>query len=207
MDDKEKQIDDKEKLQQIEDKLREEGIKIFEDNDGVKYTNESLFQSIYHCFDGTYGTGGGGNWGACVQQMAEWYVANIHDYNQGALTECSLVNKKVRHDCSGFTTACLWLFGTLLDKTWPPNSTSYTTGAGISEQMESAGFVKLPFSFESAQPFDIISFCGHVEIYNGCKNGRHTSWAWGSCHDAAHGGLPCGTAHVKQGYDTIWRKS
>lgn len=192
---------------ELEDKLREENIEVFEDKDGIKYTNESLFQAIYHCCDGTYAGAGGGNWGECVKNMAKWYVTNIHDYNQGALSMCSLVDRKVRHDCSGFTTACLWLHGTLLDIVWPPNSSVYTSGLGIESKMNEAGFTKMPFSFSSVQPFDIISFNGHVEIYNGFIDHKHTSWAWGSCHDAAHGGLPCLTAHVRQGYTTIWRKS
>lgn len=200
-----KEQENKEIDKSVEEKLREENIEIFEDDDGVKYTNESLFSAIYHCCDGTYGAGG--DWAICVQKMGQWYVANIHDYNQGALSECSLLNgRKVRHDCSGYTTACLWLFGALLDEIWPPPSKSYTYDERIAQKLTSAGFIKLPFSFTSVKPFDIMTYDGHVEIYNGFVNNKHTSWAWGACHDMAHGGLPCGTAAIKRGYDVIWRK-
>ena len=148
---------------------------------------------------------GDGKWAKAVIDMAMWYVENVHSYSQPTLTFCPLVGRNVRWDCSGFTTACLWNYGALQDVMWPPTSTAYTHDPLIAKKLAAAGFEKMAFSWDIVQPFDIITYAGHVEIYNGVVDGKHSSWAWGSCHDISHGGLPCGTAHVKQGYDVIWR--
>lgn len=148
---------------------------------------------------------GDGKWARAVIEMAEWYVKNVHAYSQPTLSFCPLVMRNVRWDCSGFTTACLWRYGALKDIMWPPASAAYTNDQNIGKKLQDAGFEKMTFSWDNVQAFDIISYPGHVEIYNGIKDGKHSSWAWGSCHDEAHGGLPCSTAHQKQGYDVIWR--
>lgn len=154
---------------------------------------------------GLNNSGGDGRWAQAVVEMAEWYVNNVHTYSQTTTAPCPLVNKNVRYDCSGFITACLWHYGALLDYPGIPSSAAFTNDDVLAKKLEEAGFEKLTFSWDTVQPFDIISFSGHVEIYNGLKDGKHSSYAWGSCHDASHGGLPCGTAHIKQGYDVIWR--
>lgn len=148
---------------------------------------------------------GDGRWAKAVIEMAAWYETNIHEYNQSKFSLCSLINRKVRWDCSGFTTACLWLYGALSDVSYPPTSTLFTADGTIGKKLQDAGFEKLTFSWDTVQPFDIITYKGHVEIYNGKKQGSHTSWSWGSCHDKSRGGLPCKTAAVKHGYDVIWR--
>lgn len=148
---------------------------------------------------------GDGQWTRAVIEMAAWYVSNIHEYNQGKTSFCSLVNRDVRWDCSGFTTACLWNYKALLEFKSAPRSGMFTNDKKVAEAMERAGFVKYVFTWDSVEPFDIITYDGHVEIYNKRENGKHTSYAWGSCHDANRGGLPCGTAHTKEGYDIIWR--
>ena len=149
---------------------------------------------------------GDGRWTAAVNQMATWYTQNIHTYSGAMLVDCPLINRKVRADCSGFTTACLWLYGALLDIAWPPASGAYTNDSNIGAKLQTAGFAKMQFaSWDTVMAYDIICFDGHVEIYNGNIDGKHSSWAWGSCHDTASGGLPCHTAHVARGYDVIWR--
>ena len=146
---------------------------------------------------------GDGLWGSAVMQMAAWYVSNIHDYSQTKFTPCPLVNRNVRHDCSGFITACLWKYGALANVIYPPASSEYTNGDSLGAQLTLDGFEKIPFSWDTVKPFDIITYNGHIEIYNGIINGKHTSWAWGNNHDIAHGGLPCST--VKKQYTYIWR--
>ena len=69
--------------------------------------------------------GGDGKWARAVIEMAGWYVKNVHAYSQPTLTFCPLVNRNVRWDCSGFTTACLWLYGALQDVMWPPTSSTF----------------------------------------------------------------------------------
>lgn len=152
------------------------------------------------------------NWVQAVHDIAGWYVNNIHEYNQSAYSYCELVKRKVRWDCSGFVTACLWRYGALSEIQTPPNSHMYVDDKNIDRLMRAAGFTKLRFAWRTAQPYDIISYKGHVEIYNGQHEGRHTSWAWGSCHDKLHGGLPCSTVGGKNApgtrkYDVIWRNT
>lgn len=53
-------------------------------------------------------------WQRKVIEMKTWYEHNIKDYKQsgkGAFSQCKLLGKKVRHDCSGFVGACLQYFG------------------------------------------------------------------------------------------------
>lgn len=154
-----------------------------------------------------FDNGAGGRWARAVMEIAEWFSENIHVYSQSDTEFCPLTNRLARCDCSGFVTSCLWRYGALQTVSWPPSSSAYTSAAYIADLMEAAGFVMLPFSWEEAKPFDIIAYSGHIEIYNGILNGRKSSWSWGSCHDKAHGGLPCSTAAQSRGYEIIWRNT
>jgi GH24 family phage-related lysozyme (muramidase) len=146
--------------------------------------------------------GSPGNWQAAVRDVANWYVHNVTAYSQPTLTLCNLTGKQARWDCSGFVTCCLQRYGILLDTNWPPRSGAYANDDTIGKKLQEGGFHKYLFNgWDSVQPYDIIAYDGHIEIYNGLINGKHTSWAWGAYHPS----LPCGTAHVKNGYDVIWR--
>ena len=47
-------------------------------------------------------------WNNVVQTVAKWYQTNVHDYNQGKYSKCGISNcGMVRHDCSGYVSACL----------------------------------------------------------------------------------------------------
>ena len=140
-------------------------------------------------------------WQKAVREVANWYTHNVKTYSQTTMTMCSLTGMQVRWDCSGFVTACLQRYGLLRDVKWPPSSRSYANDPSLGRALENGGFEKLLFSWDTVQPFDIIVYNGHIEIYNGRINGKHTSWAWGAYHPT----LPCGTAHVSAGYDYIWR--
>lgn len=168
-------------------------------------TKDDVINGLLRFAHATGIDGTGGRWARAVQDIAAWYVSNIHEYNQSKTVYCDLVNKDVRCDCSGFVTACLWKYGALQDVEWPPVSSTYTSDTGIKDKLKDAGFEKMPFSWNVVKPYDIISYNGHVEIYNGVVNGCHTSWSWGNVHDEAHGGLPCKTSHVSGGYDVIYR--
>ena len=178
---------------------------IFFDKDGHKYTNETILEGIQNNIKIVRGGFGGsfdGSWASAVQEMGKWYESNVHTYSQGERTECPLVdNYGVRHDCSGYVCACLWLFGAL-PKGQFYQSAGFTTDANLASTLESKGFVGGTYSVSEVKPYDIISYCGHVEIYAG--NGK--SWAWGNVHDTEHGGLPCGTA-AKTKYQKIWRRA
>ena len=147
-------------------------------------------------------------WPEAVIQMKSWYEQNIHDYSQGrakdpmpCFTMCNIPGAgNCRHDCSGFVSACLRVFGA-----FPANYTSCSAmmlpGATDGKRLQSAGFQALSYNIETAQPFDIFVLNGHTEIYAGNRR----SYNWGSCHDIAHGGMPSGTSHLSKGYEVMYR--
>lgn len=139
--------------------------------------------------------------------MGKWYQANIHDYNQGAYSMCTVVNAgRVRHDCSGFVSACLRAAG-IIGSGVIYSSRDFLAGGRASSALRKAGFVSMRYSLSSVRPYDIIAYNGHVEIYAGRINGSDRSWAWGSVHDGLNGhtGEPCYTAS-KSRYVVMWRQ-
>ena len=159
-------------------------------------------------------------WGEAVCAMGKWYEKNIHtylglteqtkNYNTSSRYDCPLTNAKVRDDCSGFTSACLNLFGL---SGFLTSSGGFATDSNVGNQLESAGFQKLTYSKESLQPYDIYTHgpqngarFGHVEI---CAS-QNKQWGWGNVHDGLVGprnkkgvGLPCGWSSGS--YTHIWR--
>lgn len=152
--------------------------------------------------------GDNSSWTKAVQSMGKWYESNVHEYNQSGWSSCDLLSgTRVRHDCSGYVSACLQYFGTL-KKGVVFSSCEYTTSSKVSDLLKSGGFTKLNYSWDIAQPYDIISYCGHVEIL--AEKGEHPkSWGWGSCHDCrnGHACMPAGTGQKPKGstYKVIWR--
>ena len=200
------------------------GCLLFYDKDKVPYTNESIIQGIVKHSTIVMGYGGfdfegggiisaGGTWPQMVQKMGKWYEANIHTY-QGTTykkPQCAKswfkgpLGYNVGDDCSGYVCACLHGIGAMSTGThW--SSSSFTTDSSVEEQLKKAGFVKIPWSFESRRPYDIQTKCGHVEIYAGVDaNGSHRSWGWGWIHDTSHGGMPAKIDRTK--YTYIFRKT
>jgi lysozyme family protein len=157
----------------------------------------------------TVGTVSGniGEWSKAVATMGKWYEKNIHEYNQGSTKYCDLIGTNVRKDCSGFVSACLQLFGTF-KKGFMTNSSGFNSDASVASMLTNGGFKKLPYSWETVQPYDIIAYSGHVEIL--AEKGEHPkSWGWGSAHDCqgVHACMPAGTGKKPIGstYKTIWR--
>lgn len=139
------------------------------------------------------GSSSGTSWASAVQTIGNFYTSNKLPYNQTQSVFCSLVNKNVREDCSGYVSACLWKFGVNIAM-----STSYgfTASSGsLYNTLSSAGFTQMDYSFANLQPYDIITYNGHVEIYAGNKQ----SYAWGSAHTS----LP--TPMANKPYTKIWR--
>ena len=159
------------------------------------------------------GAGSNSTWAQAVQTMGKWYEQNIHNYNQGQYTRCNLTNSSVRHDCSGFVSACLQYFGTF-KKGRTENSGTFTRGADVAKVMQNGGFRKMSYSWDAVQPFDIVSFNnggkGHVEIL-ASKSDPIKDWGWGSVHDCSKGKNACmpavadGNRYKKNVYTVIWR--
>ena len=157
---------------------------------------------------GSGGTGSMNAWQDAVIKMKTWYENNIHNYSQGvgkwagqpAWTHCPLINQKTRHDCSGFVTSCLKLFG-LTGWKWNTMIEGQWQGKGNEQwkMLESAGFTALPYKKEDVQAWDIINGPTHVEIYAG----NNKSYSWGSAHPIEKGGMPSATSWIK--YNVIWR--
>ena len=140
--------------------------------------------------------------------MGKWYEGHVDKYSQSETTGCTLLDgAMVRKDCSGFVSACLQLFGTF-KKGFMTNSSGFNSDASVASMLTNGGFKKLPYSWETVQPYDIIAYSGHVEIL--AEKGEHPkSWGWGSLHDCKNGRacMPAGTGKKPIGstYKTIWR--
>ena len=143
-------------------------------------------------------------WKSSVEKVAQWYQNNVHDYSQNSFIKCPLFNKNIRKDCSGFVMACLWMYGAFKEDKQIYSSSNFISNGNFAKEMNKYGFEKHSFDINNLKPYDIIVYNGHVEIYNGYQNGKHTSWSWGNVHDSKKGGLPCATASLKK-YTTIWR--
>lgn len=165
-------------------------------------------QTISDCASVGNTIGNIGEWSKAVATMGKWYEKNVHEYNQSAFIACDLLGgTKVRKDCSGYVSACLQLFGTF-KKGFVTNSGGFNSNASVASILSNGGFKKLPYSWETVQPYDIIAYNGHVEIL--AEKGEHPkSWGWGSTHDCknGHACMPAGTGNKPKGtkYKTIWR--
>lgn len=157
-------------------------------------------------------------WNQAVQQMGKFYMQNIHTYQGGTSGHasgarrsypCPLLGHSVGDDCSGFTSACLQLFGAFPGSYIVSSSGFASTGGTTANYLRKAGFSPLRFSgYTLLQPFDIIARNGHVEIFYGKNGSSFMSYAWGNIHDGRNGhkGMPCYTA-TKPGYSIVWRNS
>ena len=157
-----------------------------------------------------YGVGAGSNstWAKSVETIGKWYEANIHNYNQSRYTFCNLTNTKVRHDCSGYVSACLQYFKAF-NNGLTTSSAGFTSEEKIARILEKNGFRKIAYSWDEVQPFDIVSHGSHVEIL-ASKNRPIKDWGWGSCHDGINGnaGMPANAdskAYTNNKYKVIWR--
>jgi hypothetical protein len=153
----------------------------------------------------------------------------------------------VRDDCTGFVTACVlvyifnnglfesldgdlqdvvlsWFTNAPTSDVWDSKSNTTKNVENLRKIMIALDFEELDYTFETIQPFDIMSgnkpSAGnfhHAEIYAGEDNGVHKSWAWGSIHDGSYNrakkkhreGMPCFFKSPKNNvsaYHTVWRK-
>lgn len=153
-----------------------------------QFTSEGIFSQVKLTDCNTlvsehYPSGGNSSWANAVDTMGKWYEKNVHDYAHSTV-DCSLVNGKVRIDCSGFASACLQYFG-VFKNPYAPRSADFTTSEKVAEQLEKGGFKKMAYSFNAVQPYDILSFQGHVEIFavKGKDEGSSKSYGWGNIND------------------------
>lgn len=156
-------------------------------------------------------------WNQAVQQMGKFYMQNIHTYQGGTSGHasgarrsysCPLVGHSVGDDCSGFTSACLQLFGAFPGSYIVSSSGFASTSGATASYLRKAGFSPLRYiSYSSLQPYDIVARNGHVEIFCGMNGASPMSYAWGNIHDGKNGhkGMPC--YFSKQSYSIVWRNS
>lgn len=162
-------------------------------------------------------------WNQAVQSMGTFYFHNIHTYQGGVsghatgsrrMYSCPLLGNSVGDDCSGFTSACLQLFGAF-PKSYLVSSHEFaSTTSTAARYLKKAGFSPLRFlGFTLLQPFDIIARNGHVEVFYGKNGSSFMSYGWGNIHDGRPGpngkkraGMPCYTA-TKPAYSIVWRNS
>lgn len=144
-------------------------------------------------------------WVQAVIDAKSWYERNIHEYNQGGYTDTSgtLNVGKVRHDCSGFVSACLRKAG-FVETSFLSSSARLLENADHGKVLKSLGFVPIKYDLSKAKPFDILVLNGHTEIYAGVVNGSHKSYSWGNRHDLVKGGMPSAT-YPKDKFTVMWR--
>ena len=146
------------------------------------------------------------SWESSVQNVGKWYEANIHNYNQGQYSPCPVpLCGTVRHDCSGFVSACLRAEG-VIKTTQTFRSGDYLQNGAAAPLLKKAGFTPLPYNINLVQPYDIIAYNGHVEIYAGKSGNSMRSWSWGSCHDGRNGHIGMPAYMSKKNYAVMWRK-
>lgn len=199
--------------------IKEDNINIQDkwETQQVQYRNSLIDKPlIFGSVGGGMGMGmgmalGASSWSDAVEKMARWYEVNIHNYSQGRAqdptptwTFCPLINQKVRHDCSGYVTSCMKLYGIPWTHNTMASVRAETFNQSDSELIKSYGFTyynspSLAATKAYVQPWDIMVGVGHTEIYAG----NNKSWTWGKCHDLAHGGMPSGTAWMY--YSSIYR--
>lgn len=143
----------------------------------------------------------GTDWVNAVTSMAEWYSKNIHDYSQAHFSDCDLVGTKVRHDCSGFVSACLWLAGFLPVGQIFRSGDFIAGGAATKKLLQTGRFTIRPYNTNELEPFDIVAKNGHIEIFAGKVDGKMKAYSWGNVHKEE----PC--AYYKDKYTHILRCS
>ena len=207
-------------------KLRD-NIELYTDSNGIQYTKQRLFESIYYFNSNMFcGLGGyPGSWIAAVEKMGEWYETNIHTYQHSKSASdpikgkkmyvCPLLtrtNNNVADDCSGFVKACIQYFGIKeIDHIWVTTS-AMQPGSEFDKVLRNNGFQYMIYSKEVRKVGDIM--CGgpgsHTEIYAGTFGGKHRSYSWGNIHDGISTrkqkfpqGMPCATYEMN--YKHIWR--
>ena len=154
--------------------------------------------------------GNNSNWAKKVQTMGKWYEKNVHTYQEHiqTLIPCDLLGGSgVRDDCSGLVSACLQYFGAF-KKGYAVSSNAFLNDTNVMEKLVNNGFKKIPYSWDSVQPYDIMAYNGHVEIL-ALKDNKPKSWAWGDVHDGLdnRSGMPSLTGPKPKGntYKIIWR--
>ena len=195
-------------------------------NEIPQFDNMDIFEDIKvkdcnELMSGDYPSqGSNSTWAKSVQSMGKWYEANVHTYQgnrppaKGSgnrrMYDCPLTNGKVADDCSGFVSACLQYFG-VFKNGQVTNSNGFTGDANIAKTLEAGKFARMKYSWETVQPYDIISYNGHVEILAE-KGDSLKSWGWGSVHDNNYQGdgkpgMPAPTGSKPKGstYTNIWR--
>jgi hypothetical protein len=136
------------------------------------------------------------DWIGIIKTVKQLIAATGTGYSQETTVPINVngTTMHVRPDCSGFTSACLQVYGKL-SATW--SSTQFTFASEI------PGFTRYTFSgWENLCMGDIISYNGHVEIFAYNVDGKHYVWNCGSTSSVQN---PEATTDNRNNYVTVWR--
>jgi predicted chitinase len=148
--------------------------------DDKMFNQDNILNGILHHLD-MFGVGGGGKWSEAVRTMAAWYLGPPINgkYDQSSMFDCPLTpGRKVRSDCSGFVTACLWLYG--LDIPLMTTSAFADRNSPVGHALTAAGFTYNRFDDSSLQPFAICVTGGHGHVTIVGEDFSKKSW---NCYD------------------------
>ena len=146
------------------------------------------------------------DWMSCVKQVKAALAKQRFSYSQTRYSTIKIGSKseRVRHDCSGYVSSCLYFFGAF-KKNQMTTSWGFAKDSSIGAQLKAAGFHKLSWSgWGSLKEGDIITQPNaHVEIFSHNSNGKHYVYSNGKTSDCQSATpTPDGGRHK---YTTVWR--
>lgn len=184
--------------------------------------NETLAYSIFEGVvpDQVYSDGGIApigeanieNWMDCVQTVKTLIAQTQVSYNQKLYLSIEVNGERYRPraDCSGYVSACLWVYGSLSKSICP--STEYLQGLG---EYGLPGFTKIPWpGWDNLQQGDIIvrrypvrtnsgtDWVGHTEIFYANNGDQHLVYSNG-CTNDLRSSYP--TSDSTKAYDWVFR--
>lgn len=146
------------------------------------------------------------NWLNAVKMVKCKIAEKNPTYSQEGYLDITFKNttKKVRKDCSGYVSVCLYFYGAF-PKSFTATSYGFSRDEKVEKYLEKAGFKKMKFSsWGKLKEGDIISQSNsHVEIFSHNLNGAHYVYSNGKTADM-RSKIPTKDSGIHK-YDTVWR--
>jgi len=128
----------------------------------------------------------------------------VYSQTRYSTIKIGTLSESVRHDCSGYVSACLYFFGAF-KKNQMTTSWGFAKDSDIAKQLKAAGFTKMDWpGWSSLKEGDIITQPNaHVEIFSHNLNGKHYVYSNGKTSDCQSAvATPDGGRHR---YTVAWR--